>query len=268
MLTSSIRRFALCALVAMAALSAAAGSSPQSPFDGTWKTDLSKTKFSPKPLIFYMSGGWYHCVSCSPAADVPADGKDHAVFGQPYDSISVTIVDARMIAVAGKKGLDATFEQTRTVSPDGNTLTFKSTGHPMGGGLPVTFKTTATRSGKLPTGVHATSGNWIIEKQVGSSNALLTTYKTNGDEISMTSPTGVSYTAKFDGKDYPVRGSYGCDAVSLRKVNSNAIEETDKRDGTVTDVRTMTVSPNGKMMIAVDTSKLTGRVSTCVATKQ
>ena len=38
----------------------------QSPFDGTWKTDLSQAKFSPKPLTFYISQGWYHCVTCDP----------------------------------------------------------------------------------------------------------------------------------------------------------------------------------------------------------
>ncbi len=62
---SSTRRYALCALIALAALLTAASSPAQSPFDGTWKTDLSKTKFSPKPLTFYTSAGWYHCVSCS-----------------------------------------------------------------------------------------------------------------------------------------------------------------------------------------------------------
>ncbi len=265
---SSTRRYALWALVAIAALFAAVASSAQSPFDGTWKTDLSKAKFSPKPLTFYTSAGWYHCVSCSPAFDVQADGQDHAVSGQSYDTISIAIVDPHTISVAAKKGSAVTFEQTRTVSADGNTLTVKSTGHPQGGGAPTIFETVARRSGALPSGVHATSGDWIIEKQTGSSNALLNTYKTNGDEFSMSSPTGESFTAKFDGSDYPVRGSYGWDAVSLKKLNSNTIEETDKRDGTITDVTTMTVSPNGKTMTAVDTSKLTGRVSTYVATKQ
>ena len=45
-------------------------------------------------------------------------------------------------------------------------------------------------------------------------------------------------------------------------------EETDKRDGTVTDVSTMTISANGKTMTVVDTDKLTGRVDTFTATKQ
>ena len=265
---SSTRRYALCALIAMAALFAAAASSAQSPFDGTWKTDLSQTKFSPKPLTFYISGGWYHCVSCSHPFDVPADGQDHAVSDESYDTINVTIVNPHTISFVAKKGGVVTFEQTRTVSTDGKTLTFKTTGHPVSGGPPTSFETTARRSGKLPSGVHATSGDWIIQKQTGSSNALLTTYKTNGDEITMTSPTGETYTAKFDGSDYPVRGSYGWDAVSLKKINSHTIEETDKRDGTVTDVTTMTVSPSGKTMTAVETSKLTGRVTTFIATKQ
>jgi hypothetical protein len=263
---SSTKRYALCALFSMVTLFAAAASPAQSPFDGTWKTDLSKTKFSPKPLTFYISAGWYHCVSCSPAFDVPADGQDHAVSGQSYDTISVTIVDAHTISFVAKKGGAVDFEQTRTVSADGKTLNVKSTGHPQGGGAPTTFVTVGKRSGALPSGVHATSGDWIIQKQTGSDNALLNTYKVNGDELTMTSPTGESYTAKFDGNDYPYKGAYGFDAVSLKKLNAHSFEETDKRDGTVIDVSTVTV--NGKIMTVVDTSKQTGRVTTYVATKQ
>jgi hypothetical protein len=265
---SSTRRYALCALIAMAALFAAASSPAQSPFDGTWKTDLSKTKFSPKPLTFYISAGWYHCVSCSHAFDVQADGQDHAVAGQSYDTISVTIVDPHTISVVGKKGGAITFEQTRTVSPDGKTLTVKSTGHPALGGLTTHFESVAKRSGILPSGVHATSGDWIIAKLSGSDNGLLTTYKASGDEITMSTPTGETYTAKLDGSDYPARGEYSYDAVSLKKINAHTIEETDKRNGSVIDVSTLTISPDGKTMTVVDTSKLTGRVTTYVATKQ
>lgn len=265
---SSTRRYALCALIALAALLTAASSPAQSPFDGTWKTDLSKTKFSPKPLTFYTSAGWYHCVSCSPAYDVQADGQDHTVSGQSFDTLSVTIVDPHTISIVAKKGGTVTFEQTRTASADGKTLTVKSTGHPASGGPATSFETTGRRSGTLPSGVHATSGNWIIAGQTGSSNALLNTYKTNGDELTMTSPTGETYTAKLDGNDYPVKGSYGWDAVSLKQINPHTIEETDKRNGTVIDVTTMTVSTNGKTMTAVDTSEPSGRVTTYVATKQ
>ena len=262
------KRSIFLALFSAAVLCAATAAQAQSPFDGTWKTDLSKTKFSPKPLTFYISQGWYHCVSCSPAFDVAADGQDQAVSGQAYDTTSVTIVDAHTISVVAKKGSAISFEQTRTVSADGKTLDVKTTHHPQSGGVPTTFETIAKRSGSLPSGVHATSGDWVIQKQSGSDNGLLTTYKVNGDEITMSAPTGETYTAKFDGADYPAKGEYSYDAVSLKKINSHSFEETDKRNGTVVDVSTLTVSPDGKTMTVVDTSKLNGRVTTYVATKQ
>ncbi len=264
-----MKRYVVCALFSIAALCVATASHAQSPFDGTWRVDLAQTKFSPKPLSFYISQGWYHCTgSCNPAYDVAADGQDHAVSGHAYDTLSVTIVDPHTISVVGKKDGKVMFEQTRAVSADGKTLTVKSTDHPMNSDQTSTFETTAKRSGIAPSGVHATSGNWILQKQSGSGNALLTTYKTNGDEFTMSDPTGESYTAKFDGADYPVKGSYGWNGVSLKMINAHTIEETDKRDGAVTDVSTMTVSANGKTLTVVDTDKLSNRTSTYVATKQ
>jgi hypothetical protein len=261
-----MKQYVYCALLALLALCAAAVAEAQSPFDGTWKTDLSQTKFSPKPLAFYISQGWYHCVTCNPTFDVAADGQDHAAPGQSYDTISVKIVDAQSISVATKKGGQADYEQTRTVSTDGKTLTVKSTGHPANGGAPIIFETVAKRSGVAPAGVHSTSGQWVIQKQTGSDIGLLTTYKTNGDQFTMTAPTGETYTAKFDGADYPATGAHSYNAVSLKKINANTIEETDKRDGKVVDVSTMTV--NGKTMTVVDNDKATGRTSTYVAKKQ
>jgi hypothetical protein len=261
-------RLAVFTLSLAALLCVAAVSRAQSPFDGTWKTDLSQTKFSPKPLAFYTSQGWYHCVTCNPSFDVAADGQDHAVTGQSYDTISVTIVDPHTISIATKKGGQADYEQTRTVSADGKTLTVNSTGHPVNGGAPTNFVSTAKRSGVAPAGAHATSGQWVIQKETGSDNGLLTTYKTNGDQFTMTSPTGETYTAKFDGADYPATGAHSYNAVSLKKINANTIEETDKRDGQVVGVYTMTVSANGKTMTVVDTNKATGRTSTFVAKKQ
>jgi hypothetical protein len=261
-----MKQYVYCALLALLALCAVTVTRAQSPFDGTWKTDLSQTKFSPKPLAFYISQGWYHCVTCNPTFDVAADGQDHAVTGQSYDTISVTIVDPNTISIVTKKGGQADYEQTRSVSADGKTLTVKSTGHPVNGGAATSFEAMAKRNGMAPAGAHATSGQWIVQKETGSDNGLLTTYKMNGDQFTMTAPTGETYTAKFDGADYPATGAHNYNAVSLKKVNANTIEETDKRDGKVVDISTMTV--NGKMMTVVDNDKVTGRTSTYVAKKQ
>jgi hypothetical protein len=101
-----------------------------------------------------------------------------------------------------------------------------------------------------------------------SQNGRTTTYKGAGDQISMSTPTGESYTARLDGKDYPVKGAYGWDSVSLKRLDDSTIEETDKRNGKVVEVVKMTVSPDGKKMTVVAMDKLTGRTSTYVAEKQ
>ena len=257
-----------CAMFLVTALSLPAISLAQSPFDGSWRINMDQTKFSPKPIGFYLSQGWYHCTTCNPPFDVQADGQDHAVTGQSYDTISVKEVDPKTIQIVTKKGGSVDSESTRTVSANGKTLTVKLTAHPMNGGDPVITEVTATRVGPAPGGTQATSGNWKIDKVKQSDNGLKVTYKMNGDELTMSEPTGETYTAKLDGSDAPAKGAYWYDTVSLKKINARSIEETDKRGGDVVDVSTMTVSPDGKKMTIVDTNKKTDRTSKYVATKQ
>jgi hypothetical protein len=254
------------ALFLTTALGMSAVSIAQSPFDGTWKTNMAQAKFSPKPNVFYLSQGWYHCVSCNPAFDAKADGTDQAVSGMSYDTISVKEVDPNTLAFVAKKAGKVDFEQTRSVSADGKALTVKTTNHPMNSDQTVTAEATAKRVGIKPSGVHATSGEWQISKVSQSDNGLLTTYKTNGDELTMSTPTGESFTAKFDGQDYPAKGAYTYDTVSLKKIDDHTVEETDKRDGKVVEVSKMTVT--GKTMKIESTNKLTDRTNILTATKQ
>lgn len=257
-----IKTIAFC----LALLCAGSVASAQSAFDGTWKINMAQTKFSPKPNVFYLSQGWYHCVSCSPAFDVKADGNDQVVAGQSYDTISVKEVDPNSIAIVTKKGGKVDFEQTRTVSADGKTLTVKTTSHPISSDETVTATATGKRVGVKPSGVQATSGDWQIVKVEESDNGLKTTYKLNGDELTMSEPTGETYTAKLDGTDAAVKGAYGYDTVSLKKINDHTLEETEKRNGNVIEVNTITVS--GKNMKVSSDNKLTGRINTYTATKQ
>ncbi len=256
------------ALLFVAPWSTSPAAPAHSPFDGTWHTNLAQSKLSPKPVVFYLSQGWYHCVSCSPAFDVKADGTDQAVSGQSYDTVSVTEVDPKTISVTTKKAGKVVYEQTRSVSADGKILTVKTTSHPMNSDQPITTEVTAKLVGPAPSGVQATSGSWAIDKIKQSDNALDTTYKTNGDELTMTEPSGESYTAKLDGTDAPFKGSYSTDTVSVKKIDAHTIEETDKRGGQVIEVDKMTVSANGKTMTVVATNKLTDRTSTYIATKK
>jgi hypothetical protein len=56
----------------------------------------------------------------------------------------------------------------------------------------------------------------------------------------------VSYEAKFDGKDYPAKGSHGFDSVSFRRVKINKIKANTKKAGKVVGDYTMVVSNDGK----------------------
>lgn len=263
---NKISRFSWLALFCMPLLSTAV-SSAQSPFDGTWKNEPSKEKRDPKPIVEYIAQGWYHCESCVPPLTVKADGTDQSVSDQDVDTQNIKVVDDKTVSVVGKKDGKVAFEQTATVSADGKTLTVKGVGHPPNADKPVEYTTILKRVGTSHPDVHATSGKWLVVGGQASENAQVTTYKTNGDELTMTRPTGESYTAKFDGNDYPVKGSYGYDQVSLKRVNNNSFEETDKLKGKVIEVDTWTVSKDGKTLSVVAVEKPSGRTNTFVATK-
>ena len=51
------------------------------------------------------------------------------------------------------------------------------------------------------------------------------------DTFSMQGPQASSYEAKLDGKDYPYKGDPGITSVSVKKIDANTVDETDKRDG-------------------------------------
>lgn len=261
-----------CAFFVTAALASAAAPTQPSAggtdaaFNGTWKIDAGQTKFSPKPISFYIAQGWYHCDSCAPAIVIKADGTDQPVQGHAYDTLSMKVLNDNSVEEVGKKDGKVMFDETYTVAKDGKILNVKITSNPENGGAPITTEGTAKRVGMAPMGVNATSGQWQIQKFNQSSNGLTFTYKVDGDEITMTDPTGESYTAKLDGTDAPVKGAYGYDTVSLKKLGPNTIEETDKLNGKVTDVSKMTV--HGNMMTIEDTSQPGGRTSTYVAHKQ
>jgi hypothetical protein len=240
----------------------------QSPFDGTWKTDLDKAKFSPKPIMFSVSNGMYDCSSCAPQINVKADGQDQPVTGQAFDTIAVKEVDPHSIQVVTKKNGKTMMEQTRSASDDGKTLHVKTTSHPPDSDKPVMSEAELDRIGKAAAGANATSGSWKIKKVKEEENGLLETYKGNGNELTYSTPTGETWTAKMDGQDYPVKGSYGSDAVSLKQAGNSGIEVSYKRGGQLIEVNKMTISADGKTMTTVSENKLNGRVSTFVARKQ
>ena len=242
----------------------------QSPFDGTWKTDTSASKFSPKPIVFSVNSGMYDCSSCVPRISIKADGQDQNVAApaRDYDTLAVEVKDANTIHATAKKGGKQVFDQTRTVSSDGKTLTVTSSNFPADGSQAYKSEAQLTRVAKGPAGSNGTSGSWRINSVNEDAAGLMTTYKGAGDQLTMTTPTGESWEAKFDGKDYPVKGTFANETVSLKNMGDHGMEATYKRDGKVYSVEKATISADGNKMTTVVDNKLTGRTSTFVSTKQ
>jgi hypothetical protein len=221
----------------------------QSLLDGTWKADINNVSFPKKPDVFLLQNGTYSCKTCTPPVSVKADGTDQSVSGIPYiDSMAIDVVNDHEIKETDKKNGQVVGTATTTVSPDGSTLSFEfSDSSNTNGGPPVTGKGEETRVAKGPAGSHALSGSWRMAKMSGlSDNATVFTYKTDGGQITMTNPTGQTYTAKLDGTEAPMKGDPGVSSVQVKMIGKNTMEETDKRDGKPISVFRMTVAADGK----------------------
>ena len=60
------------------------------------------------------------------------------------------------------------------------------------------------------------------------------------------SRTATEYTANYDGKDYPLKGSMIADTVSLKRVNALTTIRTDKKNGKVVSTFKVVATKNGK----------------------
>ena len=242
----------------------------QSNFDGTWKVNLQSAQFPKKPDVYLLQNGAYECKSCVPPIAVKADGQDHKVTGHPYyDTVNIKVIDDSTVEETDKRNGKTVAVAKMMVSGDGKTLQFEFTDSTNTNAEPVTGKGTATRVAAGPAGSHAISGSWrTTTLENVSANGLSLTLKVDGDSVHMTTPTGQSYTANFDGTDAPYNGDPGITSVSVKRIDKNTIEETDKRDGKSISVARMSLSPDGKTLNFVVNDLLRGTTTRFVATRQ
>jgi hypothetical protein len=241
----------------------------QSPFDGTWKTDMAKSKFDPKPYVFSVNKGMYDCESCAPKiSNVKADGQDQAVSGQTFDTIAVKVVSPNEIEVITKKGGKPASDATRTVSADDKMLTIAGTNYPADGSKPFKSEAKFTRVAAGPAGSNKTSGSWRVQHVSEDTAGVTSTWKVAGDAVSMSTPTGESWQAKMGGGESPVKGIYANETVSVKKLGPREMEVSYMRDGKPYIIDKLTVAADGKKMTTVSENKWTGRTSTFTDEKQ
>ena len=108
-------------------------------------------------------------------------------------------------------------------------------------------------------------GSWLLNvekstfKGAPGPKGQTRTYAMHDDVEKMTSrgvssdkkPSLVQYEARYDGKDYDITGSLGGDKISLRRIDANTTESSQKRAGKVVIVATRTVSSDGKTLTVV-----------------
>jgi hypothetical protein len=217
-----------------------------------------------------LKDGMYACKTCTPAYSVKADGSDQAVSGHPYfDTIAIKVVDDHSIQETDKKNGKIVTTSKVMVAPDGNTDTFEFTDSSNSNAAPVTGKGTGKKVAQGPAGSHAVSGSWITTSFASlSDNGITVTYKTDGDMLAMTAPTGQSYDAKTDGSEAPYKGDPGISTVTVKMMGKSAMMETDKRDGKVIGTLRSTLSKDGKSMSVAYYDALHKRTTTYMATKQ
>jgi len=244
---------------ATTAENASATAAASTGIDGTWKADVTSAKWDQKPDEYLVQNGKYDCKSCTPPLSVPADGAFHAVTGHPYyDETSIKVVDDKTVQQSNKlKGRDVG-GATMTVSADGKTLgvDFKDASVP--NAPPATGHVEETRIAAGPAGAHALSGQWKPAKAENvNAEALTITFKTDADTLHLSSPNGISFDAKLDGSDTPIKGDPAGTTASVKKLSDNSYQETDKRDGKVVWVGTYTVGPDGRLNVQTE-NKLDG----------
>ena len=201
--------------------------SAQSTLDGTWKADLNKAQLSKKPDVYLLQNGMYECKTCVPPIKIKADGEDQPLTGHPYyNSVSIKVVDDHSIEETDKKNGKTVITSKTVVSEDGKKAGFEFTDSSATNADPVTGKGEMMLVAKGPAGSHAVSGSWRTTKLENfSNNGVTITYKTEGDSLTMSTPTGQTYTAKLDGTEAPYKGDPGTSSVSVKRLNKDTVRK-------------------------------------------
>ena len=241
----------------------------QSSFDGTWRLEMQKAQFEGVHKML-LKDGVYDCATCDPPIQgFKADGQPHPTSGSPYyDTVVVRVLDDRTVEMSATKNGKLSGRAKETVSADGSTLTIHDS-FTSEDGKENSMTEVWKRTGEAPAGANKISGTWQQEKIEGASRSLTTiTYKATPDGLTMRDGTGDSYDAKFDGNEYPYKGDPGVTSVSLKKIDANTVEETDKRNGKVVSVARMTVEPGGKTMKITIQDKVNNTAESMIASKE
>ena len=241
-----MRRMTTAGLMLVAAAAMSPPARAESPFDGTWIWDASATELPARPDVYRLQGGRFRCVSCPRPYELVADGKAYPVAGQSsFDAAAVTVDGPRRVRLTTTRSGKPATQISFTLSPDRNGLSTDVTD--FSSGTAVTSRILSTRVATAAPAAHALSGSWRQTRlEAALESATTVSLKVTQSHVSFRDPSGFAYDAEFDGRDYPVTGVAPGRTASVRRISDNSFEETQRQDGNIVSIITLTVAPDGK----------------------
>jgi hypothetical protein len=220
----------------------------QSVFNGTWRPDPQVFSPARQPDVIELVDRVYSCQTCTPPYKIKADGSDQPISGNPrFDTVSVKVIDDRTVLKIAKRGGKTAFETRSVIGADGKTETEVQTMYDMAP-RPIELTVHSVRVSAGSTGSHLVSGGWRMTDLDLSNHAEDTIFKVTGDTLSMSDRMGRSFSAKLDGTESPYNGSDEFTSVSLKMIDGNTIEESDKKGGKVVKISRWSIAPDGRTM--------------------
>ena len=218
----------------------------ETPFSGSWVVQPELTEFSLRSLGFDISRGMFKRTSCVPTQEVPTDGSEHLIAGDPLtESMSVRLVNKSRVDIARKAGGRLSWKGTYVVANDGRSmqLTFddrRST-------KAVTGTIQFARETEGAADAHRLSGSWRAEKLLALGGAgLEMTIQDTGNGLTMSASDGRSFDIKFDRQDYPLLGYLSGATVQVGRRAAQTLQINGRQRGILVDFTIAVVADDGQ----------------------
>ncbi len=215
------------------------------PFAGTWKLNLDKSKLIGDTVKFTSAGETMRITGSGESYEFKTDGSENKT---RFGTAAWKKIDDKSWEETDKVNGHLDSKTTWTLAGDGKTLTARSTGDKPGGG---SFDDTSIYV--RTAGTQGLAGTWKDKEYKGSSPSLLVMSDIENG-LSVEEPDfKLKATGKFDGKPGNVEGPtipQGA-SFSLAKTGARSFKMTRTQSGKPFDMSTWTVSEDGKSMTVV-----------------
>jgi hypothetical protein len=215
------------------------------PFAGTWKLNLDKSKLIGDTVTFTSADDAMRITANGESYEFKADGSENKT---RFGTAAWKKIDDKCWEETDKVNGRLDSKTTWTLADDGKTLTERSTGDKPGGG-----SCDDTSIYVRTAGMRGLAGTWKDKEfKVSSPSLLLLSDIENG--LSVEEPDfKVKATGKFDGKPGNVEGPTIPPGASffLTKAGARSFKMTRTQSGKPFDMSTWTVSADGKSMTVV-----------------